>query len=108
MKFLNKQKGNQGEETAAKYLKANGFKIIATNFGIKWGEIDIIASKENTLSFVEVKYKSSEIYGSPENMINVHKIKKIKRVAEAFLEKNKRIASSYDIYRIDIIAITLL
>jgi len=60
------------------------------------------------LSFVEVKLKTGESYGSPESMINAGKIKKIKRIAELFLEKNSRVARNHDIYRIDVIAIVLM
>jgi len=108
VKFFNKQKGNKGEELAVEYLKNQGFKIISTNYSIKWGEIDIIASKDKVLSFVEVKLKTGESYGSPESMINAGKIKKIKRIAELFLEKNSRVARNHDIYRIDVIAIVLM
>lgn len=107
MKFFNKKKGDRGEQLAADYLKSNGWKIIETNFSVKWGEIDIVCSKDNVLSFVEVKAKTSDQFGPPEQMINKSKIMQIKRMADLFLGKNKRHVSNHDTYRIDVIAITL-
>lgn len=47
--------GGLGEKLAARFLKSKGFEIIETNYRKKWGEIDIVAEKENVLHFVEVK-----------------------------------------------------
>ena len=47
--------GQWGEETAARYLENNGYTILARNFHTAHGEIDIVASKEGGLVFVEVK-----------------------------------------------------
>jgi len=107
MKFFNKRTGNRGEELAADFLKTNGWKIVEMNFSVKWGEIDIICSKDKTLSFVEVKTKTGDQYGSPETMVTKGKVMQVKRMADLYLEKNSRMQKKYDTYRIDVIAITL-
>lgn len=47
--------GISGENRAVKFLKKQGFEILDRNFHSKFGEIDIIASKNNILHFIEVK-----------------------------------------------------
>jgi len=55
-----KQKiGEQGEEVAVKFLVKHGFSIIDRNYTKKWGELDIVAEKDDKLFFVEVKSVSS-------------------------------------------------
>ncbi len=53
--LTSKQVGNLGESVACEYLKRHGFSIVDRNIARKTGELDIIAKKENTLHFVEVK-----------------------------------------------------
>lgn len=53
--------GSLGEKLAARFLREYGFKIIETNYRRKWGEIDIIAEKDDILHFVEVKATASPL-----------------------------------------------
>ncbi len=80
--------GNTGEVVAQQYLKKNKYKIIDTNFSCKLGEIDIIATKNDVIVFVEVKSKSSKKYGLPREMVTFYKQNKIKLVASYYLQKN--------------------
>ncbi|MER3123728.1 YraN family protein, partial [Bacillus altitudinis] len=61
----NKEKGDLGEVIASKYLEDKGINIIALNYRIKTGEIDIISSLDNEIIFVEVKSRTSIRYGYP-------------------------------------------
>lgn len=87
MKIFNKITGSQGEAIAQKFLKDQGYKILATNFTCKIGEIDIIAQQKKTIVFVEVKTKSNLDFGYPREMVNITKQNKIRRVAEYYLLK---------------------
>lgn len=107
MKLFNREKGSLAERIAVDYLKNNYFKIIAQNFSDKWGEIDIIASKDKVLCFIEVKSKFSTDHGEPEGMINRSKIKKIESTAKIFLQKNRRIDKQHESYRVDVISIVM-
>ena len=80
--------GNAGEVIAQEYLKKNKYKILETNFRCKFGEIDIIATKNDVIIFVEVKSKSSKKYGLPREMVTVYKQNKIKLVASYYLQIN--------------------
>ena len=107
MKQFNLSKGTQGETIAADYLVKNGFKIIEKNFRTKWGEIDLIASKEGKLIFVEVKLKVGDRFGSPEEMIGYAKLRQVKRAAQLYLLTKKEIAAKYEMYRIDAVCIVM-
>ena len=86
---MNKRKfGIIGEKMAQKYLKDNKYEIIENNYYTRTGEIDIIASKNNYIIFVEVKTRTNEKYGRASEAVN--KIKKInmKKSAAIFLKEN--------------------
>jgi putative endonuclease len=65
LKFSPKRRiGNIGEDLAEMFLVKNGFKILERNYLKKWGELDVIAKKNNLIHFIEVKSKvSREIPG---------------------------------------------
>jgi len=107
MKQKNYQKGKTGEDIAASYLQGIGFKIIEKNFSTRFGEIDLITVKNNCLVFVEVKLRVGEEFGTPEELINKRKISQVRRMAEMFLLKNKKMANTYQSQRIDAVAIVV-
>ncbi|RJQ35721.1 YraN family protein [Candidatus Microgenomates bacterium] len=76
--------GKKGEEIAESFLRKKGYKIIERNFRIKGGEIDIIASKDNVLVFVEVKTRKSAEFGSPLEAITYWKLKSLIKTAQYF------------------------
>jgi len=77
--------GKASEIIASNFLKAKGYKILATNYKNKIGEIDVIAKDKKTLVFVEVKARNSKAFGHPLEAIDEQKQWKIRRVAELFL-----------------------
>lgn len=88
-KRTDKQKtGAIGESIAETFLKQKGYKIIQKNYRKKWGEIDIIAEKENTVRFVEVKTVSRESRAvhRPEELVDRRKLIKVARTAALYME----------------------
>ncbi|MGL5754118.1 MAG: YraN family protein [Paraclostridium sp.] len=85
----NIEKGNLGEEIATKYLRSMGAYIIENNYKIKCGEVDIIASLNNEVIFVEVKARSNTNFGYPAEAVNYKKRLKIINVAKYYILKNK-------------------
>jgi putative endonuclease len=85
-----KQKGDLWEVIAIKYLQKNSYKIIDTNykFGRFW-EIDVIAEKNGFFSFIEVKYRSNEKYGTAEESITKSKLYKLEKSIYSYCMKNK-------------------
>ncbi len=85
----NKKKGNLGEEVARKFLENKGYNILENQYRTKHGEIDIIALDENTVVFIEVKYRKTTKKGSPLEAINKTKQNKIINSAYQYIiDKN--------------------
>ncbi len=103
MKTKNFEKGRVGELIAKKYLQNKGYCIIEENYRTKYAEIDLIAWENGALVFVEVRTKTGECFGSPEESINRNKIKKLIRNAEAYTA----IKRYSKVHRIDAICIVL-
>ncbi len=87
MKKQNKVTGNCGEDQAAAYLSGLGYRILARNFRVRFGEIDIAAMDGDTVVFVEVKARHTLFYGRPAQAVNYHKQQKILQVARYFLRQ---------------------
>ena len=83
---MSRAKGNKAEAEAIRFLQQEGFVIVETNFYSRFGEIDIIASKEGVLHFVEVK--SGTDYESAVYNITPSKLQKILKTAQVYLKKN--------------------
>jgi len=61
--------GKKGEDLAADFLLKNGYKIVVRNWHFKKAEIDIIAQKGDTLVAVEVKTRSTDVFGDPQEFL---------------------------------------
>ncbi len=83
----NKIIGTIGERIAKFYLQVNNFKILKINFRYKMGEIDIISEKGNTIHFVEVKTRTSNIIEARE-AIDENKKEHIWKCANFYIYKN--------------------
>ena len=82
----NKEKGNLGEDIAAKYLEKEGYKILKRNYHYsKNAEIDIIAMDKKTLVFVEVKTRMTGVPGTGMMAVNSAKQKRITQAALTYL-----------------------
>ena len=86
---VNKRKiGTEYESLACERLENEGMKIIARNYRVRIGEIDIIAKDGDELVFIEVKYRKNRSYGGAEYAISQAKQKVIRRVAEWYMKQN--------------------
>jgi Holliday junction resolvase-like predicted endonuclease len=86
--MTNLSHGLEAEAVAAKYLVKNGFSIVNRNWKTKWCEIDIVASKNNTIYFTEVKYRLCDKYGAGLDYITPVKLKQMARAAEGWVLTN--------------------
>jgi len=93
--------GRKSEDFASSYLSANGYEIIEKNWRFSRAEIDIIAKHNAILVFVEVKSRSSLVFGQPEDSINAKKEHLLIDAANAYMRK---IEFNWEI-RFDIISI---
>ncbi len=105
--------GALGERIACEYLVKKGFKILGKNYRISFGEIDIIARKkwkffarrDKTIHFVEVKTIMSNRAFFPEEHVNFKKQRKLRQMAEIWLQKNKFKQNCP--YQIDVVGILI-
>lgn len=79
--------GIKGELVAVNHLKQKKYIILETNFKNKIGEIDIIAKQNDTIVFVEVKYRTNANFGYPREAVTPYKQHKIRLVAQSYLQK---------------------
>lgn len=97
--------GQFGENLACYYLRKQGYKILARNFRCRrYGEIDIIAAKDEVLAFIEVKTRNSTLYGQPMEAVTTTKQQKIYRCAQYFMQL-KGIIYSMPMLSFDVIEI---
>lgn len=94
----------RGEDLAAQYLTKKGYKIIERNFRKGYGEIDIICVKDNTLVFVEVKTRTSNLYGGAIEAIAYHKIKSLIKTVQFYKMLHSKLP---ELMRVDAILIDL-
>ena len=83
---MSRAKGNLAEDKACEFLDENGFMIVERNFYSRFGEIDIIATKDAVLHFVEVK--SGLDFESAIQNITPKKISKLIRTGDVYMKKN--------------------
>ncbi len=91
----NIQKGKEGENRAENYLKEQGYGILYRNWRTRRGEIDIIAEKDGTLVFAEVKTLPASTLETVERVLGGIKQKKIIETAKCFLLENRQYSNSY-------------
>lgn len=110
--------GKLGETYAEKFLNSNNYRILGKNFRSRFGEIDIIAKDLNNnyeLVFIEVKTRTNDVFGAPQEGISAKKLSRIFKTAIYFfnhapksrsenLVSTKKLSSHW---RIDAIAVKL-
>jgi putative endonuclease len=96
-------RGRLGEDLAEAHLLRSGFRILARNLHLRHAEIDLVALDGSTLCFVEVRLRSGDAYGTPEESLGPRKLLRLRRaaaqvLASAELPRHSRV-------RFDLIAI---
>ncbi len=95
--------GKDGERMAVDYLVENGYSILHRNWRYSHYEIDIIATKREVLHIVEVKIRSSTIFGFPEDAVTKKKFRFLQNAADEFLFQHP----AYRHVQYDVLAINL-
>jgi putative endonuclease len=95
--------GRSGEQAAADYLEAEGFRILERNWRCADGEIDIVAVDRHTFVVCEVKTRSGTRYGTPLESVSRLKHSRLRRLAVRWLTAH---GVHFDRVRIDIVGVT--
>jgi putative endonuclease len=96
----NQKIGRWGEGAVATYLKERGYEIMARNARTPYGEIDIVAKQTDIYIFIEVKTRTSNKMGLPEESVNLRKQAHMLACAEHYAAEN-----AIDHWQIDVIAV---
>lgn len=94
--------GSWGEEQAVHFLLCNGYRVIERNFKVWEGEIDIVTERNGSIVFVEVKTRSSDRFGRPEESLSKRKQLRLYRAGCRYLELNSLLDEPF---QFDLIAI---
>ena len=98
-----KKTWDSGEVIAIRYLQKHGFRVRDTNYRFgRFGEIDIIAEYAGRVHFIEVKYRRSLKYGSPEEAVIPAKLYKCQKTLEYYCKKHR---INWENIQFDVIAI---
>ena len=80
--------GFWGEHLAAEYLRKKRYRILATGYRSRFGEIDLIVKNRKTLVFVEVKLRKSDSYAKARDYVDKRKQDKLRLTASLYLSEN--------------------
>lgn len=80
--------GRQGEQAVVFWLQNQGFDVLAQNWRTRWCEIDIIATKNQVVYFVEVKYRKNDHFGAGFDYITAKKRSQMQFAAELWLQQH--------------------
>jgi len=98
---IHNELGKKGEQLAVEFLQKNGYKILDRNWRYKKAEVDIIAQKNDILAVVEVKTRSSNYFGNPQDFVNQKKIQLlVEAINEYVISKDLDVEVRFDIVAI--------
>lgn len=99
-----REQGQYTENLACQYLENKGFKLIEKNFNCRLGEIDLIMKDNDSLVFVEVRYRRSNDFGSGAESVTANKQSKLIKTASLYLQQHDKYNKNPS--RFDIVSIT--
>ncbi len=94
--------GARGEAAAARYLRRQGYTIVARQARAGFGELDLVAVDRGVVVFVEVKTRRSDQAGHPAEAVDLRKQRRLARAALAFLRQHRLLEHPV---RFDVVAI---
>ena len=85
---IRKITGDKGENKVVWKYRLNGYKIISRNFSCRYGELDIVAQKGDTIVVVEVKTRKNSDFAQAREFVDYKKQSRIKNTTNIYLQKN--------------------
>ena len=96
-------RGQEAEALAADWLEARGWRMLARNHALRRGEVDLVCEREGVLAFVEVRSRTGEEHGGPEETVDRRKARRVVLAAEDWAARNA--VAGRDL-RFDVVAVT--
>ncbi len=96
-------RGREAEDLAAAFLTSGGMEILARNHAVRRGEVDLVCRDGEVLCFVEVRSRSSDTQGGPEETVDRRKARRVVAAATDWALRNGGLERSF---RFDVVAIT--
>jgi putative endonuclease len=84
----NSTRGRLGEDIAVEALRKRGYRILIRNYRFGKAEVDIIAQKDSVLAFVEVKWRSNNLFGDPQSFVSKQQQKRLIAAADHYVRSN--------------------
>src|SRR5687768_10440858 len=81
--------GDEAEEASAKLLERDGYRLRARNWTCQYGEVDLVAEKDGVLCFVEVRMRSTDLWGDPSGTVHGKKQRRVVKAALRYLFENE-------------------
>lgn len=81
--------GTLGEQAATDAIAEQGYEILHRNYRVRNGELDIVAMQDGVLVFLEVKTRTSNAFGLPEEAVNHRKQKRLRLLASEYLRRER-------------------
>ena len=96
--------GQVGEDTAARYLEEQDYRILCRNYRNSFGELDIVAKDGEDFVFVEVKTRTSATYGRPAEAVSYQKRRKLSLMAMFYMNRYRlcRVPCRFDVIEVDL------
>jgi putative endonuclease len=96
------QRGTAGEQAAREYLVQKGWKLLAANYRVPQGEIDLVFRDREVLVFVEVKTRTDERWQRPAAAVDSQKRRRVSRAALAYLNSvgRPRVKFRFDVVEV--------
>src|SRR3990172_585823 len=96
---INLSRGRKAEDIACARLQQAGLALTTRNYRSPFGEIDLVMQERDTLVFVEVRYRSSDVFGTPAETVDARKQARLRATAEHYLQNTPRAAKTPDMPR---------
>ncbi|MBU8897081.1 YraN family protein [Corallococcus sp. H22C18031201] len=77
--------GNTAEDSAVRFLEARGWRVRARNWTCRYGELDVVAERDEFVCFVEVRMRSSTVCGEPVDTVSFAKQRRVVKAAMHYL-----------------------
>jgi putative endonuclease len=95
--------GDAGESAVAVWYEVHGYRVVARNWRVREGEIDVIACRGATIVFCEVKTRRGDAYGAPAEAVTFRKQARLRKLAVLWLAAHDARA---DVLRFDVASVT--